>query len=60
VLVRHRNLSLRPLQTERWVELVIETGREVLPNNPELQARFADDIRWAHGLPSRFSARLSD
>jgi hypothetical protein len=45
---------------ERWVELVIETAREVLPNDPELQARFADDIRWVHGLPSRFSARLSD
>jgi hypothetical protein len=49
VLERHRNLSLRPLQMERWVELVIETAREVLPNDPELQARFADDIRWAHG-----------
>jgi hemoglobin len=46
VLERHRNLSLRPDQKDRWVALMLETAREVLPNDEELQARFADYIRW--------------
>jgi hemoglobin len=46
VLERHRNLGLTPDQKERWVELMLETAREVLPNDNELQARFADYIRW--------------
>jgi hemoglobin len=46
VLERHRNLALTPNQKERWVELMLETAREVLPNDSELQARFADYIRW--------------
>jgi hemoglobin len=46
VLERHRNLSLRPDQRDRWVELMLETAREVLPNDADLQARFADYIRW--------------
>jgi hemoglobin len=28
------------------VELMLETAREVLPNNGELRARFADYIPW--------------
>jgi hemoglobin len=46
VLERHRNLSLRSDQRDRWVELMLESAREVLPNDAELQARFADYIRW--------------
>ena len=46
VLERHRNLNLRPEQKDRWVQLMLETAREVLPNDVELQARFADYIRW--------------
>jgi hemoglobin len=46
VLERHRNLALTPDQKERWVELMLEAAREVLPNDNELQARFADYIRW--------------
>ena len=46
VLERHHNLGLTPDQKERWVELMLETGREVFPNDNELQARFADYIRW--------------
>jgi hemoglobin len=46
VLARHSNLSLRAEQKDRWVELMLDTAREVLPNDDELQARFADYIRW--------------
>ena len=46
VLQRHHNLNLRPEQMDRWVELMLDTAREVLPNDAELQARFADYIRW--------------
>jgi len=46
VLERHRNLSLRTDQKDRWVDLMLETAREVLPNDGELQARFADYIHW--------------
>jgi hemoglobin len=46
VLERHRNLALTRDQKERWVELMLATAREVLPNDSELQARFADYIRW--------------
>ncbi len=46
VLERHRNLGLTVEQKDRWVELMLETAREVLPHDDELQARFADYIRW--------------
>jgi hemoglobin len=46
VLERHRNLALTRDQKERRVELMLATAREVLPNDSELQARFADYIRW--------------
>jgi hemoglobin len=46
VLERHRNLGLSPNQKERWVDLMLETAAEVLPKDAELQARFADYIRW--------------
>jgi len=46
VLERHGGLNLRPDQKERWVDLMLETAREVLPDDAELQARFADYIRW--------------
>jgi hemoglobin len=46
VLERHRNLSLTATDKDRWVDLMLETAREVLPNDGELQARFADYIRW--------------
>jgi hemoglobin len=45
-LERHRNLTLSPDQKERWVHLMLETAQEVLPKDAELQARFADYIRW--------------
>jgi hemoglobin len=50
VLERHRNLNLRPEQKDRWVDLMLETAREVLPNDAELQARFADYISWGAGI----------
>jgi hemoglobin len=50
VLERHRGLSLKADQKDRWVELMLETAREVLPNDAELQARFADYIRWGAGI----------
>ena len=43
---RYRWRGLTPDQKERWVELMLETAREVFPNDNELQARFADYIRW--------------
>jgi hemoglobin len=46
VLERHRNLALTRDQKERWVELMLETARDVLPNDNDLQTRFADYIRW--------------
>lgn len=46
VLERHRDLGLSPDQKERWVRLMLETAEEVLPKDTELQARFADYIRW--------------
>jgi hemoglobin len=50
VLERHRNLSLTPEHKDRWVDLMLETAREVLPNDGELQERFADYIRWGAGI----------
>jgi truncated hemoglobin YjbI len=50
VLERHRNLNLSSEQKDRWVELMLETAPEVLPNDAELQARFADYIVGARGL----------
>lgn len=46
VLEHHRGLSLRSDQKDRWVDLMLETAREVLPHDADLQARFADYIRW--------------
>jgi hemoglobin len=46
VLERHRNLGLSADQKERWVHLMLETAQETLPKDPELQARFAEYIRW--------------
>ena len=38
--------NLKRKQKDRMVELMLETARKVLPNDEELQARFADYIRW--------------
>jgi hemoglobin len=50
ILERHRGLGLTEDQKDRWVELMLETAREILPNHSELQQRFADYIRWGAGI----------
>jgi len=61
VLERHRNLALTPDQQGRWVELMLETAREVLPNDSET----ASPLRRLHSVgrsdcPGGFSARVRD
>jgi hemoglobin len=43
---RRYGRELSPDQKERWIHLMLETAQEVLPKDTQLQARFADYIRW--------------
>jgi hemoglobin len=46
ILEKHSGLGLTEAQKARWVELMLETAREVLPPDEVLQRRFAEYIEW--------------
>ncbi len=46
MVARHVNRALTEEQRARWVGLMIETARDVLPANDKVQARFRSYIAW--------------
>jgi len=46
VLEKHGGLRLTEAQKDRWVQLMLETAREILPDDDALQRRFAEYIEW--------------
>jgi len=46
VLEKHGGLRLTEAQKDRWVQLMLETAREILPDDNALQRRFAEYIEW--------------
>ena len=50
VLEKHAGLKISEAQKERWLQLMLETGREVLPADEALQQRFAEYLRWGAAI----------
>lgn len=50
VLVRHLGLHISEAQRARWAKLMIESGRQILPDDEQLQRRFAEYIQWGTAI----------
>lgn len=55
ILAAHVGKHLTKEQRDRWVELIIETAREVLPDNEVFQGRFRSYIEWGADIAVRAS-----
>jgi hypothetical protein len=55
ILAAHTGRHITKAQRDRWVELMIETAREVLPGNETFQERFRTYIEFGADIAVRAS-----
>jgi hemoglobin len=50
ILTAHAGRHISVAQRDRWIELMLQTSREELPDDLLFQQRFASYIRWGAGI----------
>jgi truncated hemoglobin YjbI len=55
ILTAHAGRRISVPQRDRWIELMLQTAREELPDDQLFQQRFASYIRWGAGIAQEVS-----